>query len=216
MFPLLDLEKNGIVYSVKDKMMVAVFLVVVGAMAVLMTKLTTKKGGPMTPQTQSGVIVAEAKERVVEVKSGDGSMKLIASARLAEGSENYTFKVSGGGEDAEGEVVYTNVVGLGEAITVPANSWSPDNKLFFILDRSWERNSYRVFRANGEVFKGGEKYLDINDYWSLSKRKYQIKEVTGWASGDLLVVLTVKEDGLAGPSFWFVVSSHSFMQLREH
>jgi|CXWL01.1.fsa_nt_gi hypothetical protein len=215
MFSWLNLDKNGIVFLVKDKMVVAIFLVGVGVAAIFLTKLTMKKGEPMVAQTQSGVVVAEASARVVEVKSGDGSMKLIASAKLAEGTENYTFKVSDSA-DATEEVVYTNAVGLGEAITVPANSWSPDNKLFFILEKSGGRNSYRVFRADGEAFKSGEKYLDINDYWSLSKRRYQIKEVTGWASPDLLIVLTVKEDGTAGPSFWFVVSSHSFMQLREH
>lgn len=215
MFSWPNLERNDIVYLVKDKMMVAIFLVGVGVAAIFLTGLTLKKGEPMVTQTQSGVVVAEAKERVVEVKSGDGSMKLIASARLALGAENYTLKV-GRGEADPGEVVYTNAVGLGEAITVPANSWSPDNKLFFILEKSGGRDSYRVFREDGGTFKNGQKYLDINDYWTVSKQKYQIREITGWASTDLLVVMTTRDDGTAGPSFWFVVSSHSFMQLREH
>ncbi len=195
----------------KDRMAVVIFLIALGLAGILLVKLAPRRVAPVASVEKGVAVVAAQTPQTTEVRSGDGSVSLIKTETQVEGAVNYTLRA----KTTEGEkMVYERSMGLGESIVVPANSWSPDNKLFFVEEKTGGNVSYRVFKASGEAFSGGQKDLDISDYWMSSKQKNKINEVTGWASNDLLVVTTTREDGSVGASFWFVVSSHNFMQLR--
>lgn len=197
----------------KGNILTAILLVVVIFCALSFVDLIRKNEPSQTKQKQGGVASAAEPEKTLEVHSGDGKARLTGiSKRQADATTNYTFQVSG--EKIDSRVLFSKTLAAGGTIEVPTNSWSPDNKQLFVQENSNGTTTYLVYKSDGSKYKNGEDYLDLSGYWAKSKYKYSIKAVTGWAGNDLLELLTTKEDGSAGPSFWFVTSSRNFLQLR--
>lgn len=178
--------------------------------AVTLFSLVPKKVG----QGPQATLEVEAKEGwKKEVRSGDGLMKLLGTSRvLPDGRTEYEFQVV----DAEGRgwTVLKKVAAAGGGMEIPFNSWSPDNKQFFVLENDGTRINYLVFKANGAAYSSGVGFLNVTEYWLTSKNDFAVRTISGWAGNDLLVVKTDNKDGSKGPSFWFVVSSHGFLRLR--
>lgn len=138
-----------------------------------------------------------------EVHSADGEVKVIMK-KTGVLPASFEFTVSG--NDLDTKVVYSQSL-TDSYFSVPANSWSPDNKYFFIRKNTATESSYLVFKATGENFLDGSKYVDISDLFSRKVKNYDLKEVTGWDAPGLLHVLT------NGPTFWFDLGSRAFLQL---
>ena len=175
--------------------------------------LANKKEAVSTQTDQvSTVAMAQAEEKIKEVRSGDGKARLIRVAKELTGGEvNYSLKVISGGTERE---LFSKVVGPGASVDIPLNSWSPDNKQFFLQENDGQAMHYLVYREDGGKYRDGQEYLNINEDWLKSKNNYTIKEVTGWEGNDLLRVNTSNADGSRGPSFWLVISTRKFLQLR--
>lgn len=157
-------------------------------------------------------IVTPKPEQIMETRSGDGKMKLMAKVQeLSDGNIQYNLEVLG--ETVSPRELLFVILDKEEVIELPFNSWSPDNKQLFIQKRSGQMTEYFVYKANGEKY-GEDDYLDLMSYWTKSKIKYKVRDVTGWEGNDLLKVRTSKEDGSNGPSFWFVTGTRRFLQLR--
>jgi hypothetical protein len=163
--------------------------------------------------TNPGKNPSQNKTNIYQIPSGDGSVKLIQTVTtLADGSSSNLIKTVNVANNKETTILEKNLAN-GTSIMIPSNSWSPDNKQFFVEQISPDNTYYFVYKGDGSSFKQGQSYLDIGSFWANSKYTYSINTVTGWASDDLLVVYTSKQDGTKGPSFWFVISTHSFLQL---
>lgn len=107
----------------------------------------------------------------------------------------YTFTTENG-------VFYNFTVPGTSLVSIPFNTWSVDNKHFFIkLD-----NNFLVINGNGEA-------LNVNDHFTEKYTDLVIEDVTGWAANTLLLVNTKKLDGSLGPSLWFDVTTFKFTQL---
>lgn len=142
-----------------------------------------------------------------EVRSLEGTFKLLMTKKENEaGSTTYSFLVS----DLSGKTteIFEKIVGKGEAMNLPQNSWSPNNKYVFIEDRKGSLTEYLVFKTSGEPFENGQKYLNATALFNQKVKNYNLKAMTGWADPLLVSVLTVK-----GPPFWFDVTTQSFIQL---
>lgn len=151
--------------------------------------------------------------QTMEVHSSDGTMKLVMRAEPGKDDvTTYTFTASdiSGGNPKQ---LLTKTYSGGTTMGIPYTSWSPDNKLVFVQINNGSAATYLVLKADGTPFAGGDQLLNVNDFWTASKNQYTIRTVTGWASGDLLIVYTTKDDGTNGPAFWFVTESHNFLQL---
>lgn len=151
----------------------------------------------------------------MEATNSEGNLKFVGvSRKVAGGQTSYEFKIVDTQKKTE-TLIYRTVADPGSEIEIPRNSWSPDYKQVFIKMNSPEGENYFVFRANGENYNDGRKYLPVGDYWREAKMKSKIRAITGWAGNDLMMVYTLDEDGLEGPAYWFVTSTRKFMQVRE-
>lgn len=149
-----------------------------------------------------------------EVHSGDGVMNLTyTSTELEDGSTNYVFRVTKRSDNSQREL-FSKTVGAGVKMELSENSWSPDNKQVFVVEKEGGITRYFVYKADGTKYKNGEEFLEILELWGKSGIKYVLRMVTGWEGNDLLGVKTRTSDGSAGPTYWFVVSSRNFMMTR--
>lgn len=159
---------------------------------------------------KSGVSANQLQES--EVSSSDGKMKLIM--RVEEGKDKvktysfFTVDISGKNR----KTLFTKTVSLGGEMSIPRNSWSPDNKYLFLIENEEGSTNVLVFKASGEIFQNSQQYLDLRALFK-SKAGYSINNATGWASPTLIYVTTLSDDSTKGPTFWFDLSSHSFIQL---
>ena len=197
----------------KGKILIAILAVALVFGVVSFIDLFRKSEPNQTKQEPGNTAVAAEPEKTLEVHSGDGKAKLLGTnKRLADATTNYVFRVVN--EEDSPRKLFSKTLSLGGTIEVPANSWSPDNKQLFVQENNNGVTNYLVYKADGSKYKNGDDHLDVSAFWEKSKYKYTIKTATGWAGNDLLELLTTKEDGTAGPSFWFVTSSRNFLQLR--
>lgn len=142
-----------------------------------------------------------------EVHSADGEMNLVMQKQeQKDGSVVYSFFTS----DVSGKnkkILFEKTVKTDVSITIPKNSWSPDNKYVFLRENKLNSFDFLVFKASGENFSNGEKYIDIMPRFIDSKIKHEMQDVTGWDSPTLLHVVT------SGPSYWFDITTKAFLQL---
>ncbi len=152
--------------------------------------------------------------KLIEASNSDGQYRLVGSSELIKGSVHYSFRVEDAAENSS-LLLFETKAADDETYSIPFNSWSSDNKYLFLQLNNSKGKNYYVFKADASLFADGLKYLDVGDYWSQGEREDVIKEVSGWAGPDLLMVYTTKPDGTGSSAYWFMVSSRKFMQVRE-
>ena len=169
------------------------FVVFFGGIGVF---LYTQKGQPKDINIENvklpTVVVAEAPD--ASQISPDGKRTLTMKVTTSGDLTTYSF--------TDGDtVLFTKTVSKDSQMSIPFNTWSPDDKNFFVKEtHSGVTNYYAV--------PGEENVAD------LFREKYPtatLQEITGWADRTLLV-LNVNIDGKDG-SFWYDLASKSFIRL---
>lgn len=161
------------------------------------------------------VITPEPKkqETVTSQISSDGKkMVRLKGIQNSDGSTDYTISVTDGEGNSE-QVLFREAAAAGERITIPFNTWSPDDKYFFIQEQTGTGKKVLVFKASGEAFSDQQFYLNATDIFANRKTGYTFDEATGWASNSLLLINTVADDDTKGPSYWFEVPSRAVIRL---
>jgi len=145
-------------------------------------------------------------------QSPDGTYKLTMKRVKDNGWFAYTFLVSptGGGTAVE---VYKRTAAESDRFSVPANSFSPDNKFVFIKENAPGNTNYWVMSASGKPLPGGSQAQEISSLFAAKYENYKITDVTGWGGLNLIIINTSQETGAEGPSFWFDLTSSSFIRL---
>lgn len=153
-------------------------------------------------------------ETTTEVHSADGEMKVVMKKvnKIDSDFTTYTFTVSDISGDSP-KTIFTTTLGENQAIQIPDNSFSPDNKYLFLKEIDSSKLSFFVFKASGETFSEGRDFIDVVPLFEDKKYESKLSDITGWDSDTLLHIFTVKEDNLRGPSFWFDVESKNFYKL---
>lgn len=100
-----------------------------------------------------------------------------------------------------------------KSISIPFNTWSPNNNYFFIQENTEADPLIMVFTATGEPFADGEAYLDATDAFAKQATENQFGQATGWASETLIFINSVLPDKTKGPTYWFEVPSKAVIQL---
>lgn len=152
-------------------------------------------------------------DTVTAQTSSDGTKKL--SMKVTPNNDKtktYTFSTADGFGMNE-QVVFTKTLTSEKSMLIPFNTWSPDNKYFFIQQQGNEGNDFMVFTSLGTPFANGEAYLDITDVFKAKNTANTISQATGWASQNLIIFNTVKSDSTKGSSYWFEVPSKAIIQL---
>jgi hypothetical protein len=154
----------------------------------------------------------------------DNSPQVETASQISpDGTKNLTMKITHNSDktltydftatEAAGnnaKTVYVAQISESEKYNIPFNTWSPDDKYFFIVK---DGNIALVFRADGEPVVKDKEFFNIPNVFGEKVKDNTYKETTGWASNTLLIVNSVKPDGAKGPSYWFEVPSQAVIQL---
>ena len=151
---------------------------------------------------------------IATVTNSDASHKLTMKSTRYRDRSDYAFYVARG--DVSGaKLIFTQTLAGGDSMSLPRNSWSPDNQEVYLLRQSGSLTQYLVFQAGGENYNQGDKYLEITSLFAKANNRLRVRDVTGWDGYGLLHVETVKSDGSRGPNFWFVTGTQQFLQLAK-
>lgn len=121
----------------------------------------------------------------------------------------YSFSISG-------KEIFAKTVDPSTVISIPYNTWSPNNKYFFLKETGPGGTSFFVLSASEDSSSQNEKTANITDLFTQKYPDLKIGDVTGWGGINLVVVNSLRNNESKGPSFWFEMPSHSFIQLSTH
>lgn len=146
-----------------------------------------------------------------EVISADGTAKLAMQTMMQEDSVvSYSFFVTES-ESKNQRLLFAKETS--DRMSIPKNSWAPDNKYVFLLQDIKGSADALVFKSSGVAFQNNEQYLDIAPLFTKRNTGYTIRSITGWASPTLLILYTDTDQKTEGPPFWFDVTTQGFTQL---
>lgn len=153
-----------------------------------------------------------AKEITVSQISSDASKRVILNTvQNSDGIKIVTLSTQdGSGENKQ--IIFSKTLEADRSIIIPYNTWSPDNKYFFIQENTPGGKEIRVFNAKGEPFASGETYLDLTGLFKEKNTGNNFLEATGWASETLIIVNATTPDNTK-VSYWFEVPSKAIIQL---
>lgn len=148
---------------------------------------------------------------VTKVGSPDGQ-KTLEMTEKKEG-EQITYTVSVSGVNGVSNVVFNKTYDAGWSVSIPYNTFSPDNKYLFLKVSGPSTTGYVVVNSTGSAINQSNQTVEIMSQFGAKEPNYKITDVTGWAAPTLIVINTDKSDGSIGPSFWFDLSDLSFISL---
>lgn len=157
---------------------------------------------------------AEAlEESLLSQISPDGAKKVILKiAKNNDNTQTYSFST----EDKSGSnsrFIFEKILDNSQSMIIPFNTFSSDNKYFFVQEDTGTGKSILAFKVSGEPFSETEKYFDVTDLFDKKNTGNNFGEATGWASESLIIINTTKPDKTKGPSYWFEVPSKAIIQL---
>jgi hypothetical protein len=112
-----------------------------------------------------------------------------------------------------GTTIYTKTLGADETVTIPFNTWEPQNRFFFIQENLSDGPKVLVFNADGSAFGSGEPYLDLTDAYTKLGSNDTYDAATGWAGYNIIVINTKASDGTQGTSYWYELPYGSLIPL---
>ncbi len=174
----------------------------------VMNRNTNSSRVPVVPQPVASLVAAD-ELNVVSQDSPDGKMTVTMNKLTVKSETTYSFYIAK-------KRLFSKILGSSARMSIPYNTWSPDDVYLFLKEDDKNVSSYYVFKASGASFTNQLAYIDISDLFTSRYPQYILTEVTGWAAPDLLIINTMGEDGKIGPSFWFDIPSQSFIQLSTH
>lgn len=153
------------------------------------------------------------KEKITSQTSPEGAfILLLETTETLAGEINYTLSIKEENSTIK-KTIFSGTIDKQTKIEIPFNTWSPDNKYFFIKQQTGTSQKNLVFKASGEKFTESS-FLNINDYYIENEIPYTFNETTGWAAPNLLVITTKKiNTNEEGPSYWFNVANQTLIQL---
>lgn len=168
----------------------------------------------------SGIPTVQAPTEVISPKvtlssqiSPDGTKKVILKV-TENNNDTKTYDFSVSDENGASELfIFTKTLDSSKTMTIPFNTWSPDNKYFFIQENAEGSKKILVFEGSGAPFTTGEAYLDATDLFEKQNTGNNFAEATGWASETLIIINTKKQDNTKGFSYWFELPSKAIIQL---
>lgn len=188
-----------------NKIIIPIFILIAAFVAVK-TLNTAENQSPTDSSQPKYIQSAVAAPIESNIVSPDGKSVLTVKERKDGTNTIWTVAI-------DNTLVFSESLPENMSVTIPFNTFSPDNKFIFLNESSNGNESYIILASNGKPIHQNGENLEITKYFYAKYPNYKITDVTGWASPSLLVVNTDKVAGGIGPSFWFDVSSKSFIQL---
>jgi hypothetical protein len=169
-------------------------------------KASSSLAAPVEMLAPAKTVKPSALPSTVTVESPDGKMVLTIISTKNGGNTVWTVS-------ADGREILNETLPAEADITIPFNTFSPDNKYIFLQKTVGGSISYPVLSTGGaDISKDGQQ-AEIAGLFAAKFPEYKITSATGWGGINLVVFNTQKTDGSPGPSFWFEVPSHAFIRL---
>lgn len=171
---------------------------------------------PSFPQIQakSQIAATETKNKtkitIIPAPNGEVNMNIREETNGALVTEAFTIINQKTGKETQ---IYKETLAQGNSITVPYNTFSPDNKYVFLQKTEANATSYFVLRTDGTPMEKDGQILDFLNLFNEKYPDFKVTDVTGWGGMGLIVMNTNKQNGEKGPSFWYDVSGKTFIQL---
>jgi len=127
-------------------------------------------------------------------------------------SNTYGFAVTNTQNNTQKEIYSVNLPS-GDTLSIPLNTFSPDDKYVFLKQTGTDGLSYFALTVSGEPITKDSQTADFSSQFAAKYQNYKITDATGWGGMNLIVFNTDKSTGGQGPSFWYDVPSHSIIQL---
>lgn len=166
-------------------------------------KLNNRKSQPIITSAAPAAITPVRVETTSSMDSPDGSKTLTLDDSLSILSKPDGQKI---------RIYKKEEIGY-RKLEIPFNTWSPDNIYVFLKERTPAIDNYLVFQSSGNMFSNNLPYISIQELFQKNLPNYSIEDVTGWAAPNLLIVNAKSNESGQKVSFWFDVSSQSFIQL---
>ncbi len=118
--------------------------------------------------------------------------------------------------DADGknqQIIYTASASAKDYMSIPFNTWSPDDKYVFINRTDTAGASAIIMRTDGVSLTSGNQTFDAKVLFDARNTGNNYQEATGWASEILVIINTVKQNGEKGPSYWLEVPTGGIIPL---
>lgn len=164
----------------------------------------------VAPTAKPTVAIAQtpAEQSSTSQISSDGTQSVnLAISQNQDGNQTYAISVN------NGSTIFSKTLGAGNSISIPFNTWSPDNNYFFIQENDTNQTHVMVFNGSGQPFANGQAYLDLTGVFNNYGSSSAFDQASGWASENLIVILTKNSDGSEGTSYWFGVPDESITPL---
>jgi hypothetical protein len=195
--------------KLRFKLLIPAFLLVAAFAGVTALRL----GASQRPNTSFAApvvtpVAKSASQETTVVSSPDGKVTLTMEEKKGKDANIWTFSVGG-------TQIMSVTLPAEAVLSIPYNTFSPDNKYIFLKETASGMVSYPVLTTSGAPISKESQNLEISSSFSQKLPNYKITDVTGWAGPTLIVVNTDKSAGGQGPSFWFDITSHSFIQLSD-
>lgn len=192
----------------KPKSNVSLFFLITLVIAGTLFVVVRTNSNKNVPVLSAPIPVAQAEVDTISIMdSPEGSKTLTLSTNILSTS------LKDGSEEKQ---LYKKDLAATENLEIPFNTWSPDTKYLFIKDINEDKTDYLVFKSSGDTFAEGAVFLSIQDLFRQKVNGYIIEDVTGWADPVLLLVNVKKINEDVKASFWFDVTSQSFIQLSTY
>ncbi len=145
-----------------------------------------------------------------QVSSPDGAMAIgLTRENKKDRSKVYSLTVLDQASKSK-RLIFTTRTFQNAEITIPHNSWSPDNKYVFLEESKSGSLNLLVLKTSGEPFEN-DQYLDVASLLA-QKTDHILDGATGWVSPTLIQIYTRSGGSTKGPSFWFDVESKAFLR----
>lgn len=153
-----------------------------------------------------------ANPTTVSQPSPDG--RSLLSMTITPHTSNTSYKLSVADQTGTTQqTIYTTTLPDSENLSIPFNTFSPDNKYFFVQKNSSSHSAALVFRADGSPIAENTQFYNAYDIFTNRGTGNTYDITTGWASETLLIINTKIQSGDKGPSYWLEVPSKAVIQL---
>jgi len=197
------------------KVKIILFVIIVTAITIFVfVQSNNKKSQTVFTSAAPPNISPVMTETANNMDSPDGSKSLTLEKKesSAAGLISYTLFVSTKPEEQKQEIFKKEETGS-QNLSIPYNTWSPDNVYVFLKEKTTTIDNYLVFQSSGNLFPNNLSYLSIQELFGKNVPGFTIEDVTGWAASNLIIVNTKVNESDNKVSFWFDVPSQSFIQL---
>lgn len=155
---------------------------------------------------QVQVISEPSPETATTGQSADGKILLSLSQKPAQ--DKIFWRLT-----ANQKTIWSETRPAGVEFSLPGNSVSPDNRYLFFQETMPGKTLYWVLSSDGTPLTKDDRAVEFTGLFAPQHSDLKITEATGWAAPNLIIINTDKADASQGPSFWFDLSSQSFIQL---